>query len=112
MTGRADAYSLGCVLYEALTGHPPFAGRRSMAVLVAHVEEPPPTLPSHRALEPVLAKALAKAPSERYATCSELVAEAVAALGGKELPPELDFRTSLIGREDDLGGCARRGVRR
>ena len=111
VTGRADLYSLACVLYEALTGDPPFAGRRSMAVLVAHVEEPPPPLPSHGALEPVLAKALAKAPSERYATCGELVEEAVAALGGTELPPELDFRTPLIGREDDLA-LAARGVGR
>jgi ABC-type cobalamin/Fe3+-siderophores transport system ATPase subunit len=102
VTGRADLYSLGCVLFEALVGNPPFAGRRSMAVLVAHVEEQPPTLPAHASLDPVLAKALAKEPSERYATCSELVEEALAALGGRELPPELDFRTPLVGREDDL----------
>ena len=102
VTGRADLYSLACVLYETLTGNPPFAGRRSMAVLVAHVEEPPPRLPSHGALEPVLAKALAKVPAERYATCGELVGEARIALGERELPPELDLRTPLIGREADL----------
>jgi Protein kinase domain len=102
VTGRADLYSLGCVLYEALVGHPPFAGRRSMAVLVAHVEESPPPLPAHAALEPVVAKALAKHPSERFATCGEFVEEARAALGGRELPPELEVRTPLIGREDDL----------
>lgn len=102
VTAKADVYSLACVLYECLSGHPPFAGRRSMAVLVAHVQEPPPTLPAHPALGPVLSRALAKEPSDRYATAGEFVEEAVAALGGKELPPELDFRTPLIGREDDL----------
>ena len=73
-----------------------------MAVLVAHVQEKPPSLSAYPALEPVLARALAKDPAERYATCGELVEEALAALGGEELPPELDFRTSLVGREDDL----------
>jgi Novel STAND NTPase 1/Protein kinase domain/AAA ATPase domain len=102
VSARADVYSLACVLYECLSGQPPFAGRRSMAVLVAHVQEPPPTPPAHPALGPVLSRALAKDPSDRYATAGEFVEEAVAALGGKELPPELDFRTPLVGREDDL----------
>ena len=103
VTGRADVYSLACVLYECLSGQPPFAGRRSMAVLAAHVEEPPPPLQAFPALHPVLTRALAKDPSERFTTCGELVAEALEALGTRELPSELDFRTPLVGREDDLG---------
>ena len=102
VTGRADVYSLACVLYECLAGDPPFAGRRSMAVLVAHVQEPPPPLPDCPALGPVLSRALAKDPADRYATAGEFLEEAVRALGGTELPPELDFRTPLVGREDDL----------
>ncbi len=102
VTGRADVYSLACVLYECLSGEPPFARRRSMAVLVAHVEETPPPLQAYPALQPVLSRALAKDPSERFTTCGELVADALEALGTKELPPELDFRTALVGREDDL----------
>ena len=102
VTGRADVYSLACVLYECLSGHPPFAGRRAMAILVAHVQEPPPSLPTHPALGPVLSRALAKDASDRYATAGEFVEEAVAALGGQELPPELDFRSPLVGREEDL----------
>ena len=55
--GRADCYSLACVLYECLSGEPPFADRSDVAVLFAHLEEQPPTLP---ALEAVLATGLAK----------------------------------------------------
>jgi serine/threonine protein kinase len=74
VTGRADLYSLACVLYECLAGHPPFERPRPMAVLVAHVEEPPPPLLTYAELDPILAKALAKArPSARRpaATSSE-----------------------------------------
>jgi Protein kinase domain len=102
VTARTDVYSLACVLYECLSGEPPFARRRSMAVLVAHVQEAPPPLPAHRSLEHVLAKGLAKEASQRPATCGELVEDALAAMGGRELPPELEFRTPLVGREDDL----------
>jgi Novel STAND NTPase 1/Protein kinase domain/AAA ATPase domain len=102
VTTRADVYSLACVLYECLSGEPPFARRRSMAILVAHVQEPPPPLHAHRSLAHVLAKGLAKEASQRHATCGELVEDALAAMGGRELPPELEFRTALVGREDDL----------
>ena len=76
--GRADQYSLACLLYECLTGRPPFARTSEAAVLFAHLEEPPPTLPR---LEGVMRRALAKDPAARYATCAEFVDHARGALG-------------------------------
>ena len=58
--GRADVYSLGCLLYECLAGEPPFRCRSDAAVLFAHLEEEPPTLP---ALETVLATASPRTPT-------------------------------------------------
>jgi non-specific serine/threonine protein kinase len=85
--GRADIYSLGCVLYECLTGRVPFSKDINAAVIWAHVEEMPtapssvqPTLPP--SIDHALAKALAKEPADRYATCRELVAAVRAALPG------------------------------
>ena len=76
--GRADVYALGCLLHECLTGEPPFRRSSDAAVLFAHLEEEPPTLPG---LEQVTAKALAKDPDDRYQTCRELVEAARSALG-------------------------------
>ena len=76
--GRADVYSLGCVLYECLTGSAPFSIRSDVALLYAHLEEEPPAAPG---LEDVVAKALAKDPEARYSTCGELVEAAADALG-------------------------------
>ncbi len=83
--GRTDVYSLGCVLYECLTGQVPFVKDLDAAVIWAHVEEAP-LRPSDvrrelpRGLDEVIARGLAKDPDDRYATCRELVAEAIAAL--------------------------------
>jgi serine/threonine-protein kinase len=77
---RTDIYGLGAVLYEVLTGQPPFAGPDTTAVLRQVVHEPP-TPPravvagTPRALEAVCLKALAKKPAERYASAKELAAE-------------------------------------
>ena len=84
--GRADVYSLGCLLYECLAGEPPFVGPSRLAVAWAHLEEEPPNASERNAelpdaIDDVLRKAMAKEPEDRYATCPELAAAAEAALG-------------------------------
>ena len=82
--GRADVYSLGCLLYECLTGEPPFVGPSRLAVAWAHLEEEPPRISDRRhpgALDDVIRKAMAKKPEDRYENCRGLVADAEAALG-------------------------------
>ena len=76
--GRADEYSLGCLLYECLTGAPPFARSTDAAVLFAHLEERPP---APQGLEAVMETALAKEPEDRYPTCVDLIVAASEALG-------------------------------
>jgi serine/threonine-protein kinase len=84
---RADQYSLGCVLYECLIGEPPFRRESAAATSFAHLALEPPNPPG---LEGVFPTALAKAPDNRFASCSELVAAARRSLGLAE--PALDPR--------------------
>ena len=74
--GRADQYALACAAFEMLTGAPPFRRDEAMAVMYAQLSQPPPQLTSRRpdlpaAADGVLAKALAKSPADRYASCGE-----------------------------------------
>jgi serine/threonine-protein kinase len=74
--GRADQYALACVAFELLTGRAPYQRDLPMAVLLAHVSEPPPSLGARRPGLPVtadlvMARALAKRPEQRYASCRE-----------------------------------------
>ena len=77
LDARTDIYSLGCVLYEMLSGEPPFTGATVQALLVRRLTETPRSIRDVRetvppALEQVVFKALAKAPADRYATAAQL----------------------------------------
>ena len=77
--GRADVYSLGCVVYEMLTGEVAYPRDSDMAKLLAHVSDPPPLPRTRRpelveAFDEVVARATAKDPAARYATAGELAA--------------------------------------
>ena len=89
---RSDVYSLGCVLYECLTGQAPFPRATDVALLWAHVHEEPtppskarPDLPKE--LDTVLARALAKEPGRRYRSAGELIAATRSALRLVDAPP-------------------------
>src|SRR5579859_261743 len=74
--GRSDQYALACVAWRLLTGTVPFQRDQGLAVLYAHLYEPPPSLDALRpdlpaAAGQVLARAMAKDPGERYLSCGE-----------------------------------------
>jgi beta-lactam-binding protein with PASTA domain/predicted Ser/Thr protein kinase len=87
---RSDVYSLGCVLYETLTGRPPFTGDAPLAIAYKHVREDPvppstvnPDVP--RELDAVTLKALAKNPDNRYASAEEMREDLQRFLGGQKV---------------------------
>jgi ABC-type branched-subunit amino acid transport system substrate-binding protein/streptogramin lyase len=84
--GRSDLYALGCLLYEVLSGRPPFRRDTPAETMWAHLQAPPPRLTTRPALDPVIGKAMAKEPDERYATCRELIDAARAAVGPAASP--------------------------
>jgi ABC-type transport system substrate-binding protein len=93
LDGRADLYSLGCLLYECLAGRPPFPGGSDTAIVFAHLEQEPPGLPG---LEPVIKKALAKEPDDRYQSGRELVAAAREAVRGQVRPRRLRLLAAAV----------------
>jgi Protein kinase domain len=120
--GRADQYALACVAYQLLTGSVPFERDQPMAVMLAHLSEPPPSLAERRpdlpaAADQVLAKAMAKVPEKRYGSCRGFADALREALG---LPPytapgtaapgdpgtQVSVQPGLAGRADAAAGDA------
>lgn len=86
-TAASDIYAMGILLYEMLTGFPPFTGTDSVAVRRRHLEEAPAPLPEHAApLAPVIARCLAKSAAERYPSAAAL-RDALIGLVPGELEP-------------------------
>jgi serine/threonine protein kinase len=110
--GRADQYALACTAFELLTGEPPFHREDVVAVMYAQLSESPPAVRTRRpelpaATDAVLAKALAKAPEDRYATCSDFAAALREALGlgrhDSEPLPDLAASVPDVGALADAG---------
>jgi serine/threonine protein kinase len=79
LDGRADVYSLGCVLFHCLTGSVPFERMNDIEVVFAHLREPPPPVSSRvpglpSSMDAIVARAMAKSRDDRWPTCSALVA--------------------------------------
>lgn len=85
---RADIYAVGVILFELIAGRLPFGGATPLAMLYQHESVPPPPLPGDvpATVQDLIARCLAKAPSARYQTPSELVAALESALQAAGAP--------------------------
>ncbi|HSV67659.1 MAG TPA: Stk1 family PASTA domain-containing Ser/Thr kinase [Mycobacteriales bacterium] len=115
---RSDVYSLGCLLYELLTGGPPFTGDSPVAVAYQHVrEDANPPSRTNRDVPPqvdaIVMKALAKNPVNRYQTAGEMRTDLVRAMTGRPVLAEPvmseEERTIVLGPVGD-GNAAQPGL--
>jgi eukaryotic-like serine/threonine-protein kinase len=114
---RSDLYSAGCLLYELLTGRPPFTGDSPVAIAYQHVRENPvppsrvdPDIP--RWADAIVLKAMAKAPADRYQSAAEMRADLQRAAQGMPVaaapPTRVDMyapRTRQMGADTMMAGA-------
>jgi len=117
---RSDLYSTGCLMYELLTGRPPFTGDSPVAIAYQHVRENPippsrldPTLPPWA--DSIVLKAMAKSPNDRYQSAAEMDADIQRAASGMQvaaaMPTRVDRydyppRTQQLGPQTMMGAAA------
>jgi serine/threonine-protein kinase len=118
---RSDLYSTGCLMYELITGRPPFTGDSPVAIAYQHVRENP--IPPSR-LDPeippwadaIVLKAMAKSPNDRYQTAAEMQADIQRAASGMQVaamampPTRADYygyqdRTQRMGQQTMMGAA-------
>jgi serine/threonine-protein kinase len=85
---RSDVYSLGIIIYEMFVGHVPFTGESPTAIMLKHLQEPPPSVLKERndlpvTIDRVLSRAMAKRPEDRYQSVGDLVDDLAIAAGEK-----------------------------
>jgi curved DNA-binding protein CbpA len=115
LDGRSDLFSVGCMLCELVTGRRPFDGETLVATLYKILHDPPtlhlPAGPEHQGLVPILTRALAKDPDQRYETSADfaadlrdfLAAASVAASAGSTVPRPGDVAAGGEEATRDLG---------
>ncbi|MGE5599621.1 MAG: Stk1 family PASTA domain-containing Ser/Thr kinase [Bacteroidota bacterium] len=114
----SDLYSLGCVIYEMLTGTVPFKGESPIAIALKHLQDPPPSLGQARpgippAVESLVARALAKDPGLRFPSAQAMLREIQAIQGQGDLRGEretIDLPTQVLPTIKDEAPRDRRGL--
>jgi serine/threonine protein kinase len=114
LDGRADQYALAATTFYLLTGAPPFQDSNRAVVVSHHLSTPPPRISERRPdlahLDAVLARALAKDPSERYPNCVDFAQALTQQGSGRDVAaphPQSGSQTSGSGPAQDLGSGER-----
>jgi len=105
---RSDLYSTGCLLYELLTGRPPFTGDSPVAIAYQHVREDPippsrvdPDVPAWA--DAIVLKAMAKSPADRYQTAADMRADLRRAASGLPVAAAPPTRVDMYSQTQRMG---------
>ncbi|MBP9091469.1 protein kinase [bacterium] len=106
---RSDIYSVGCTIFEALVGHPPFRGNNPVQTMVMHQSHEPPSMSEASGknfpdeIEELVATLLAKAPMDRYQTLDKVAEDLQAIASGREVQTKalFDTHTFFAAKEED-----------